>query len=454
MKLLYLPIEILDRELPSKLLIALEAASKGFAVCIIDQNELKNNLKNLLPGAIIHKDHADCNAFHIFKVLKERGFLTCSLDEEGLVYFTREHFARARIGQKCMMVTDIVFAWGDDQYSILKENIQNESTSIVTTGNPRFDIHVANREKREKYKPQKKVLINTRFGSVNSGLNLDVDGYIERMRSVDEVKTPEDEAFRREYFIFMQKLFFHFLDLINQLSTSLPDYQFTIRPHPAESSLPYEHISQRYQNMHISSSRSLEKDLLEHDLLIHNGCTTGIEAIVTQIPTIIYDPVPAPKGDMALPNHFGKKFSTIDEIINEIKFQRETDFQNDIESLTRYISSLDKADAHKKIVAAIDDELNISYEESLINDFQLSKDPVWKLKNLILKVPDSMLSKSLRRKKLQWQYVSNKFPQMTTEKMNFLVQQVMTYKKYIRFDIDLECKSVGNKAFLLYRKRI
>ena len=73
MKILYLPIEIFDRELPSKLLLAIEAISKNFIVYIFDQHEFKANLSNLLPGAVLHKDHADCNAYHIFKEAKQLG---------------------------------------------------------------------------------------------------------------------------------------------------------------------------------------------------------------------------------------------------------------------------------------------------------------------------------------------------------------------------------------------
>jgi len=453
MKLLYLPIEIFDREFPSRLTVALEAISKGFAVLILEQNEFKANVNKFPPGAILHKDHNDCNAYHIFKNVKKLGFVTSSLDEEGLIYFNKRRYAHARIGKKCIKFTDIIFSWGPDQFSILKNNINNQNTAVICTGNPRFDLHIANREKRESYLIKKKILINTRFGSVNSGLRLDVDGYIERMRSVDEIKTEQDELFRRNYFVFMGQLFEKFMELTQCLATSLPDFDFTIRPHPSESSDPYINISKKYRNVNLSTSNSLEDDLLAHDLLIHNGCTTGIEALITGIPTFVYEPINAPEGDMALPNHFGKKFETIEGLISEISKDRQYDFTTDLAKMTNYISSLDSADAHKKIIDAINKKVNKTYSQNIINRIKIKPNYGRFIKNLILLVPDGLLNKSLLDKKLHWKFVSKKFPVINTKEIYRRIYDVMGYQKYISFSIKPEeiiCKKMGAKGFMLY----
>lgn len=453
MKILYLPIEILDRELPARLLVALEAVSKNFLVCIIDQNELKYNLDSLPRGAILHKDHTDCNVYPVFKKAKSLGFTTCSLDEEGLVYFNEEHFARARIGKACINETDVVFAWGPDQYSILTKNIKNESISIVSSGNPRFDIHVANREKRKNYLPQKKILINTRFGSVNSGLNLNQDGYIERMRSLDEVKTKEDEMFRREYFDFMLKLYDFFESMIEELAEKLPNYRITIRPHPAESSEPYLTVAAKYKNVTVSKSCSLEQDLLSHDVLIHNGCTTGIEAVATQIKTIVYEPIQAPNGDMALPNFFGKKASSVRGVIEEVLSDDGVDFDNDLVKMNGYISSLDNANSHKKIVSVINKSFDDNYGVDIIRRFKLQKNYPWYIKNLIKYAPGIVLSETLRKKKLQWNYILNKFPVTKIKVIKEFVRDIYSLKESLMFDIpfeDVKIKKVGIKSFILY----
>lgn len=455
MKILYLPIEIFDRELPSKLLLAIEAISKDFIVYIFDQHDFKANLTQLLPGAVLHKDHADCNAYHIFKEAKQLGFTTCALDEEGLVYFNEEHFARARIGQACMKVTDIVFAWGPDQYKILQKNIHNQQTEIACTGNPRFDLHVANREKRGAYTNKNKVLINTRFGSVNSGLGLDVDGYIDRMRSMDEVKTPEDELFRRNYFVFMGVLYEEFISLINQLAQSLPEHEFTIRPHPAESSKPYIRLAEQYSNVKVSSSKSLEDDLLQHDLLVHNGCTTGIEALITNIPTIVYEPIPAPEGDMALPNHFGDSYQSIDDVVEAIRSNKPYNFKAELEKMESYISSLELADSHKKIIKAIDDKMPACSDEKAWQNVTIKGDKLRALKNLITLVPDTLLNSYLRDKKLRWEFVAKKFPIISAEELSGRVKDLVNNQKYIKFDInpnEITCKKVSAKGFVLSRK--
>jgi surface carbohydrate biosynthesis protein len=456
MKLLYLPIEIFDREFPSRLLVAIEAISQGFSVVIIEQNEFKYNLANLPKGGLFYKDHNNCNAYPVFKEAKEKGFVTSALDEEGLVYFNRSRYAKARIGQECIKYTDIVFSWGDDQLSILSEHVNNHDTVIIKTGNPRFDVHIANREKREQYICKQNVLINTRFGSVNSGLYLDVDGYIERMRLVDEINTTEDEVFRRNYFLFMSQLFEKFLELIHALAEALPDYKITIRPHPSESSLPYINLSKQYKNVSVSDSNSLEDDLLGHDVLIHNGCTTGMEAIVTGIPVLVYEPVVAPEGDMALPNYFGEKYNTIQGIIERVSVVNNPyEFTEDLEKMSEYITSLQEANAHKKIVSAINDKVQFGYSHDSIENIKIRSSRLEGLKKLIKFIPSIFLSKYLLDKKLRWEYVSKKFPVISAKDIYQRIDDVMRYQKYIKFNIrseDIVCKKLSSKGFVLYSK--
>lgn len=454
MKALYLPIEILDRELPSRILMAMAALKKDFFVVISDQNELKANLNNMPAGAIIQKDHTDCNTYDFFKMAKENGFITSALDEEGLVYFNKEHFSRARIGMDCLSVTDIIFAWGDDQFSILKNSVGLNNTKIFNTGNPRFDIHLANRRLRAGYKNKQRILVNTRFGSVNSGLDLDVDGYIERMRLVDEVKTDSDEKFRRLYFEFMSELFEYFIFLIKEICSRFPDCNITVRPHPAESSQPYIDLSEKYSNLNISKGVTLEDDLLNHDLLIHNGCTTGIEALVTGVPTFVYEPMAAPVGDMALPNKFGEIYKDLPSLMARIAEDKEYDFVQALNGLDSFISSLDVGNSYEKIISILSDSVEVEHSREDISTLKIKNLFGNSIKKIISLFPNYMLPGFVIKRKNKWVFVDNKFPFMSEMDLMERIKTISCKKYGFGFELeDVAVKKIGHKTFVLYSNK-
>ena len=54
-KLLYIPLEIYDRELDGALLLAIEAIKRNWEVILGSQEEIINNIENNLPGVYLLK---------------------------------------------------------------------------------------------------------------------------------------------------------------------------------------------------------------------------------------------------------------------------------------------------------------------------------------------------------------------------------------------------------------
>jgi hypothetical protein len=79
-----------------------------------------------------------------------------------------------------------------------------------------------------------------------------------------------------------------FIKMIPALQREFPDQTFVIRPHPSENHDIYKEFVARYQNVKIDNSGNIIPWLLACKAMVHNGCTTGVEAYLLRVPAISY----------------------------------------------------------------------------------------------------------------------------------------------------------------------
>ena len=84
--ILYLQIEVGNRELLAKIHLASKAINAGYKV-VIGQKGLLNRLCSKLPSGVYISGGAFSNYISFFKFLKSKGFKIAVLEEEGLVTF-------------------------------------------------------------------------------------------------------------------------------------------------------------------------------------------------------------------------------------------------------------------------------------------------------------------------------------------------------------------------------
>ena len=82
--MLYIPLEIYDRELDGALLLALEAVKRDWEVILGSQEEIINNIENNLPGVYFLK-HITPGQIKIQKRIKNAGNIMFAQDQEGLL---------------------------------------------------------------------------------------------------------------------------------------------------------------------------------------------------------------------------------------------------------------------------------------------------------------------------------------------------------------------------------
>jgi len=136
------------------------------------------------------------------------------------------------------------------------------------------------------------ILINTNFNHVNAfypGLNLfvppDKPGKTpEYGRAATGMTREYAEGFRDH----KQAIFEKFQQLIPAVEKTFPKYNIVVRPHPTENQEIYRQISAECKQVKVTNEGNVVPWLMAAKALIHNGCTTGVEAYVVGVPAISY----------------------------------------------------------------------------------------------------------------------------------------------------------------------
>jgi hypothetical protein len=81
-----------------------------------------------------------------------------------------------------------------------------------------------------------------------------------------------------------------FEELVPALEKEFMDYTIVIRPHPAENQEVYKKLAAKCQQVRVVHEGNVVPWLLAAKVLVHNGCTTGIEAYATGTPAVAYRP--------------------------------------------------------------------------------------------------------------------------------------------------------------------
>jgi surface carbohydrate biosynthesis protein len=277
-----LPIEIKDRELDGKLWLSYNFIERGHEVIIGPSWEVKNTIDITKPDVYITKDPGDNNVSFINQ-LQKAGILSCVLStESGLNIGVENYYKNTK---EMVSAADVFFSWGSKPTDELKKYSEMDG-KIKTVGNPRFDL--ATKELKSVYDDEKErlvekhgefILINTNFPLANPLDKKSQEKIIER-------NIPIEIQEKKRY----TQALYMFLDLIIFLSSSDLEYDYVLRPHPAEDNSIYNEKFGSYSNITVNNKGDVRPWLHASKCTIHYDCTTGIEAAMMGVPVISYDP--------------------------------------------------------------------------------------------------------------------------------------------------------------------
>ena len=82
---------------------------------------------------------------------------------------------------------------------------------------------------------------------------------------------------------YKQAIFDDFKRLIPALEEAFPNHTIVVRPHPTENPKVYYDIASQCTRVQVTNEGNVIPWLSAAKALVHNGCTTGIEAFIMRV---------------------------------------------------------------------------------------------------------------------------------------------------------------------------
>ncbi len=299
---LLLPIETLNREFDGKLLVALAAAERGFKPIIGGRAAIHDSLP-ALPRSIYLSKGVRSGSRPIFSLLERFGHSIAAVDEEALVRFSDELFLM-KLDPDAFPRVRILFAWGEDNAELWRRSQWYAGAPILASGNPRTDM--MRPELRPFHQPEVDA-IRAEFGDFalfNSNFSV-VNHFIPnktRFKVADWVTPEASDQFRSGMLAHKQALFERFLEAMPALARAIAPRQLVIRPHPSENADAWRQATAGIANATVLHEGAVVPWLIAARVLIHNGCSSAVEAAAIGTPALAYAPLASQEFDIWLPN--------------------------------------------------------------------------------------------------------------------------------------------------------
>lgn len=357
----YIPIETLSRELDYKLLLGILLTQLGFTVKLGEQSLIekliyfKRNATYFGKG--IQKRHSFSRNLDIYDILKRNNFRIVYMHEEGGIYagnrdnwknivkslYKLEHFDQ----------DDIVLTWGKLQKESLEDTSDN-CPIIYSVGTPRLEL--AKPQNRYIFSEEAKsleqkygsyFLINANYSLANHGIGITY--------AFDQIKkmSKGDKNTINKYakaFLYNTRQMTDIVEATLYLSEQFPDHSIIFRPHPSEDQSTYKNLFSGRNNIYVINEGNVIEWIVGSKCVIHDGCTTAIEAFFANRKVINYKRTEQTDLDILIPNTVGTRAHDLETLLRQITTsQTEYREQNSIYSYRDVLENL-VSDSFKNII--------------------------------------------------------------------------------------------------------
>ncbi len=387
---LIIPVENQVRELDAKLFLACIAARHGFSVIIGSRLEISFRI-GVFPPSIYLAKSMTARSLKMFRIMRQLGHIIAGWDEEALIHPPAETYFSRRLSPEAMLHVSHLFAWGEEnaelwrQYPFLPPDIP-----IHLTGNPRGDMlrpemqpFFAEETEHLQQKYGEFLLINTNFSFVNAfypdqNLFQPLKNPGEKPR-FGRAAVGMDRHFAEGLRDHKQAVFQGFQRLIPRLEQAFPELTVIVRPHPVENPSIYHELAAGCQRVKVINEGNVIPWLLASRAVIHNGCTTGVEAYIMRVPALSYQE----KGDFEYDNGFYRLPNALSYQCHDFTVLKETissilagelgaaDGRERRELMAGYLASQDGLLASQRIVHVLEKIIQESADKPLPSFFAL-----------------------------------------------------------------------------------
>lgn len=307
---LIIPVENQVRELDAKLLLACVAAERGLPVVLGSRTYVNFAMPHLPRGLFLAKSMRSLSKL-MLHVIRGLGHDIVAWDEESLVRFSSPEYYAWRYSRETFEVIDQLFAWGADDAEFFAGYPGYGGVPLHVTGNPRVDL--LRPDVRGYFAPEVDalrnrygdfILVNTNFSFVNNfvpALNL-IERDAHGGSRVSRTGRGMSLAFATGMAAHQQSIYDHFRELMPRLAAWFPHHRIVLRPHPSENHDVWRRILAGCPQVEVTHQGNVVPWLMAARVLLHNGCTTAVEASVLETPAVSYMPVVSKTYDYHLPN--------------------------------------------------------------------------------------------------------------------------------------------------------
>lgn len=455
-KIIYITIESTNRELDSKILLALKALKKNYRVVIGQKGYLREFIKDTNPGIMMLKSIGPSNSLHI-NYIKNKNFRIVSSDEELVVAMDWEDKIKWRMPIENLNKIDLLLAVGEtSDYPVFQKNYRSVIEKIYLCGNLRLELL---KQKYRKYLKEETeylkkkfgnfILLSTSFPRINRLRNkTQIDFVFSRI--VESNVDPESHHIKIEnnLIIIQRYILLKTLKFLDNFENNFPGRNLVISPHPNENlDFWINYVNKRnFKNIFInkdihSSGYSL---MNASEMIISSNSTTLLEAHFLDKKKINLLGEESNFSEMQILKKISKVARSVDELNYLIKYLDKTDFKDSERDELREIRNFDNNfDSFENILERFDKFENVNFYDDLFisNYFRiLSKIRMFKY---MLKVFFSSIFKLNPWIQLKHtQKIGKKF------KKKYFFQSVVKLNSIEKID-SLKIKKLSKEVFLL-----
>ena len=297
---LYLYCGVKGTDLFGKTLLAARAVARGWRVYLGGFVEILDMVAHDdgAPGLLVENNVFDSKAERLDS-LKRRGFRIADLDEEGVIYQDPEGYCAEKIGPRALEATDVVLATGSRQEGHIRQYRPQAAAKLRLTGNPRFDTLMPGartvyeepaRAIRQRY--GRFLLVNLNFNPANPGRKTDM---VAKWRKLGKLATPRQVDLVRRWVEHKKRRMVGLQALLAEVVRAGVFERIVLRPHPEENHDTWREWAAGVGGdivFHYDPQSGANPWTLASTMMLHAGCTTGLEALLLDLPSVSFAPEP------------------------------------------------------------------------------------------------------------------------------------------------------------------
>ena len=323
---IYIPIEVKAREIESRTLLALAAAERGHVVVLGGKEDtLALAQRGLLKPGILHEQSLVPSPEKVayLRQLLSQGHLVTSQDEESGM--TRDYgaFARMRYSAETYSLASRIACWGPYDARTLRELYgRGDHVTVVDTGSPRVDFwrpefsgYYARQQKALTERLGSYVLVSSNFGQVLKDRRF--WDQVKRERDTNQLVDEESEYAVYRETGYVTCVLAEFVRMIRALAVAEPRIQVVVRPHPVDAADAWRALIGDCPSVVVTREGTLGAWIRGAKVLIHNGCTSGLEAAVCGVPRIAYAPVES-EFERPVPNAVSHRVDSLAALLDAV----------------------------------------------------------------------------------------------------------------------------------------